>query len=121
MRVWDLAAGYLNRQSLLGEHRELHGIYSIITENKAGYARSDILNRIDHLKPGSLLLLHGMADDNVIFENSTRLMAALQKQAIPFEMALYPGERHSAPGSKTKGLSVLKTHLEFFGRKLKGQ
>jgi len=38
MRVWDLAAGYLNRQSLLGEHRELHGIYSILTENKTGYA-----------------------------------------------------------------------------------
>jgi hypothetical protein len=38
MRVWDLPAGYLNRQSLLGEHRELHGIYSIITKSKAGYA-----------------------------------------------------------------------------------
>lgn len=90
-------------------------------ENKAGYAYSDINNRLDRLKPGSLLLLHGMADDNVIFENSTRVMAALQKKAIPFEMALYPGERHSAPGSKTKGLSVLKTHLSFFDRKLKGQ
>ncbi|UAL11979.1 S9 family peptidase [Caulobacter segnis] len=90
-------------------------------ENKAGYAYSDINNRIDKLKPGSLLLLHGMADDNVIFENSTRLMSALQAKAIPFEMALYPGERHSAPRSKTKGLSVLKTHLEFFGRKLKGE
>jgi dipeptidyl-peptidase-4 len=90
-------------------------------QNKDGYARSDILNRLDKLKPGSLLLLHGMADDNVIFENSTRLIAALQKQSIPFEMMLYPGERHSAPGSKTKGLHVLKTHLGFFGRKLKGQ
>jgi len=38
MRVWDLSAGYLNRQSLLGEHRELHGIYSILTQNKTGYA-----------------------------------------------------------------------------------
>jgi len=90
-------------------------------ENKDGYARSDILGRLDRMKPGSLLLLHGMADDNVIFENSTRLIAEMQKKAIPFEMALYPGERHSAPSSKTKGLSVLKTHLEFFGRKLKGQ
>jgi hypothetical protein len=39
MRVWDLSTGYLNRQSLLGEHRELHGIYSIIRESKTGYAR----------------------------------------------------------------------------------
>ena len=90
-------------------------------ENKAGYAYADINNRLDNLKPGSLLLLHGMADDNVIFENSTRVMSALQKKAIPFEMALYPGERHSVPGSKTKGLSVLKKHLEFFARKLQGQ
>lgn len=90
-------------------------------DNKAGYAYSDINTRLDKLKPGSLLLLHGMADDNVIFENSTRVIAALQKKAIPFEMALYPGERHSVPGSKTKGLSVLNTHLEFFDRKLKGQ
>ncbi|WP_421738683.1 DPP IV N-terminal domain-containing protein [Caulobacter sp.] len=90
-------------------------------QNKDGYARSDILNRLDKLKPGSLLLLHGMADDNVIFENSTRLIAALQKKTIPFEMMLYPGERHSAPGSKTKGQHVLKTHLGFFDRKLKGQ
>ncbi|KQY92719.1 peptidase S9 [Caulobacter sp. Root1455] len=90
-------------------------------ENKDGYANSDVVNRLKALKPNSLLLLHGMADDNVIFENSTRLIAALQKNAIPFEMMLYPGERHSAPGSKTKGLHVLKTHLEFFDRQLKGQ
>ncbi|MEJ2041154.1 MAG: DUF1722 domain-containing protein [Desulfosarcinaceae bacterium] len=29
MRIWDINPGYLNRQSLLGEHRELHGIVSI--------------------------------------------------------------------------------------------
>ena len=90
-------------------------------QNKDGYANSDVIGRLNNLKPDSLLLLHGMADDNVIFENSTRLIAALQKAAIPFEMMLYPGERHSAPGSKTKGLHVLKTHLEFFDRQLKGQ
>jgi hypothetical protein len=39
MRIWDLAAGYLNRGSLLGEHRELHGIHSILTNRKEGYAR----------------------------------------------------------------------------------
>lgn len=39
MRVWDLSPGYLSRQSLLGEHRELHGIYNIITGQKQGYSR----------------------------------------------------------------------------------
>ena len=39
MRVWDVAAGYLNRESLLGEHRELHGVHAIISEGKTGYSR----------------------------------------------------------------------------------
>lgn len=39
MRIWDVNPGYLNRQSLLGEHRELHGIVAIITQKKKGYAR----------------------------------------------------------------------------------
>jgi len=39
MRIWDLNPGYLNRQSLLGEHRELHGIASIIKHNKKGYSK----------------------------------------------------------------------------------
>lgn len=38
MRIWDIHPGYLNRQSLLGEHRELHGIVSIIENNKKGYS-----------------------------------------------------------------------------------
>ncbi|MBN1363753.1 MAG: DUF1722 domain-containing protein [Syntrophaceae bacterium] len=39
MRVWDVNPGYLNRQSLLGEHRELHAIVSIIKHKKKGYSR----------------------------------------------------------------------------------
>jgi len=39
MRIWDINPGYLNRQSLLGEHRELHGIVSILTHGKKGYSR----------------------------------------------------------------------------------
>jgi len=39
MRIWDISAGYLNRQSLLGEHRELHGLHSILVNGKRGYSR----------------------------------------------------------------------------------
>jgi len=39
MRVWDINPGYLNNQSLLGEHREIHGIISIIINKKKGYSR----------------------------------------------------------------------------------
>lgn len=39
MRIWDLHPGFLNRGSLLGEHRELHGVLAIIGQRRAGYAR----------------------------------------------------------------------------------
>lgn len=39
MRIWDVSPGYLNRQSLLGEHRELHGLISILVNGKKGYSQ----------------------------------------------------------------------------------
>lgn len=39
MRVWDLHPGFLNRSSLLGQHAEIHAIFSILHDNKKGYAR----------------------------------------------------------------------------------
>ncbi len=39
MRIWDVHPGYLNRQSLLGEHRELHGLVNVLTKNRKGYSR----------------------------------------------------------------------------------
>ncbi len=39
MRIWDLEPERLCRQHLLGEHRELHGLWEILVKNKKGYAR----------------------------------------------------------------------------------
>lgn len=39
MRVWDISPSFLCRQHLLGEHRELHAIWSVITKKKKGYSR----------------------------------------------------------------------------------
>lgn len=39
MRIWDIAPKRLCRNHLLGEHRELHAIWSILTRNKKGYSR----------------------------------------------------------------------------------
>jgi hypothetical protein len=38
MRIWDIPPGRLCRNHLLGEHRELHAIWSILIHNKRGYA-----------------------------------------------------------------------------------
>ncbi|HEY0622538.1 S9 family peptidase [Sphingomonas sp.] len=62
-----------------------------------------------------LLLIHGMADDNVVLEHSTVMMAKLQGAAVPFEVMLYPGQTHKVGGP---GVSVhlWKTILDFLDR-----
>ncbi len=37
MRIWDIEPEKLCRQHLLGEHRELHATWSILTNDKKGY------------------------------------------------------------------------------------
>ena len=47
-----------------------------------------------------LLIIHGMADDNVVFENASAIIAKMQAEAVPFEMMLYPGYTHRISGPK---------------------
>jgi len=39
MRIWDLPPENLCRRHLLGEHRELHALWVILTQGRKGYSR----------------------------------------------------------------------------------
>jgi len=82
--------------------------------NVEGYAASDVLSRLDNMT-GRLLLMHGMADDNVIFENTTRVLNELQVKSLPFETMLYPGQRHGIRGNDRQ-LHQWRTYLDFLDR-----
>lgn len=78
------------------------------------YAKSDAL--VDAGKISDpLLLIHGMSDDNVVFENSTALAAAMQGEAVPFEMMFYPGFTHRVGGGKVS-LHLWNTIFDFLDR-----
>lgn len=62
-----------------------------------------------------LLVIHGMADDNVVFENATELVAAMQNEAVPFEMMLYPGHTHRVGGPKVS-VHLWNTIFDFLKR-----
>jgi dipeptidyl-peptidase-4 len=82
--------------------------------NVEGYAASDVIPRLPNMT-GRLLLMHGMADDNVILENSTRVIDALQSRSMPFELMLYPGQRHGVRGNDRQ-LQQWRTYLDFLDR-----
>jgi dipeptidyl-peptidase 4 len=81
------------------------------------YTRASVFPYVQGLK-SSLLLMHGMADDNVFFDNSVKLIAELEKREIIFELMTYPGERHGIYGQE-QGVHRWKTAFDFFERKLK--
>jgi dipeptidyl-peptidase-4 len=60
-----------------------------------------------------------MADDNVTFDNSTRLMAALQERRLVFDLMTYPGQRHGIRG-EALSTHLLRTRMAFLNRHLKG-
>ncbi len=39
MRIWDIEPRVLCKNHLLGEHRELHGLWNILTQDKTGYRK----------------------------------------------------------------------------------
>ena len=78
------------------------------------YAASNALSEAGKIKD-PLLLVHGMADDNVVFENSSMLIAKLQGEAVPFQMMLYPGYTHRVSGPKI-GVHVWETIFAFLDK-----
>ena len=85
--------------------------------NPDGYRDARVLQHIDGLvgpEAPKLLLIHGMADDNVLFTNATAVMSALQKRGQPFEMMAYPGARHGLSGADA--LHRYRLAEDFMGR-----
>ena len=66
-------------------------------ENAKGYDDNSPINFTDKIK-GKYLLIHGMADDNVHFQNATQMITALVKSNIDFESAYYLNKNHGISG-----------------------
>jgi dipeptidyl-peptidase-4 len=85
----------------------------------AAYDAAAVIPRLGALS-GRLLLLQGMADDNVQISNSFAVMADLQARSVSFDLMLFPGQRHGIQG-EPRQLQLWRTYLEFFGRELGGR
>ena len=83
---WDLYdTAYTERY--LGDPRQVPEVY----------AAADVLPRAGAIAD-PLLVIHGMSDDNVVFDNAVRLFNALQQARVTFQTAVYPGQAHGFQG-----------------------
>lgn len=70
-------------------------------ENATGYDDNSPINHVKKLK-GNYLLVHGMADDNVHYQNTTEMISALVKANKQFDHMSYPNKNHGIYGGNTR-------------------
>ncbi|MET0210917.1 MAG: S9 family peptidase [Burkholderiaceae bacterium] len=82
------------------------------------YKRSGVFAHLDGMK-SRLLLIHGMADDNVLFSNTTLLIDELVKRNVQFDLMTYPGAKHGMSG-RTNQRHVYGLIESYFKKQLGG-
>jgi dipeptidyl-peptidase-4 len=87
------------------------------TDNPDGYRDGMVMTHAKQLR-GRLLVMHGMADDNVLFTHSTALFKTLQDLRKPFEVMPYPGSKHALMRFPNTGPHGYDTVARFFARTL---
>ncbi|KAE8676180.1 calcineurin B-like protein 7-like isoform X1 [Hibiscus syriacus] len=63
------------------------------SEDAESYEYGSVMHHVNKMK-GKLLLVHGMIDENVHFRNTARLVNALVAAGKPYELLIFPDERH---------------------------
>lgn len=79
-------------------------------ENPSGYDRGP-LHSTEKLH-GDLLIMHGLADDNVHFQNTAEYIEKLVQNNVQFQSQFYTNRNHSIYGGNTR--QHLKKRLEAF-------
>jgi len=65
--------------------------------NLEGYKNGSVLNYVEQFpdQENRLLIIHGMIDENVHFAHTSQLIDALVRARKPYQLQVYPNERHS--------------------------
>ena len=84
--------------------------------NPDGYESGSVMTHVDAIE-GDLLIVHGLIDENVHFRHTARLVNALIKARKPYELMMFPDERHM-PRSQADRIYMEERITDFFKRNL---
>ena len=86
-------------------------------ENQSGYDEVNPIARASQLS-GSLLICHGLADDNVHYRNTAEYVEALVQADKDFRQLVYTNRNHSIFGGNTRN-HLFRQCVNHFNRELK--
>ena len=84
-------------------------------ENPEGYKYASVITHAENYN-GGMLITHGSMDDNVHMQNTIQLIDELQNFDKPFELMIYPNQRHGIRNPKFA--HSVKLDVDFWFRKL---
>jgi dipeptidyl-peptidase-4 len=70
-------------------------------ENQKGYVDGSPVNYTDRIK-GKLLIVAGLADDNVHYQNTAVFLKKLYENNITFDQMTFPDKNHGIYGGNTR-------------------
>lgn len=70
-------------------------------ENAGGYDDNSPINHVDKIK-GNYLIVHGLADDNVHFQNTAEMINSMVNNNVSFDSEIYPNKNHGIYGGNTR-------------------
>jgi dienelactone hydrolase len=86
-------------------------------DNPEAYRRSSPITYSSRLKY-PLLIVHGIVDDNVLFQDDIQLTEKLIHEGRPFEQIFYPAEKHSFARDETL-IDCFQRAADFFDRNMR--
>jgi dipeptidyl-peptidase-4 len=90
----------------------------LLSENKAGYNGTNLASAVQAFS-GKALIMHGLADENVHFQNTVQFIDALQQAGKDFDLRLYPGSDHVSVFAKPwQNWDVMRARWEFISKNL---
>ncbi len=91
----------------------------LLSDNEAGYIKSDCMTYADSLR-GKLLVVHSMMDDNVHPINTMHLLTALTNAGKDVSLRIFPPGAHGAVYNAASGLLLSRIYNEYLNLYLKG-
>jgi dipeptidyl-peptidase 4 len=85
-------------------------------ENPEGYAKANLLDKVQNLK-GKLLMIHGAQDDVVVWQHSVKFIKSAVDNGVQLDYFVYPGHPHNVIGKDR--VHLMQKVTDYFDQYLK--
>jgi len=85
-------------------------------ENPEGYAKANLLDKVQNLK-GKLLMIHGAQDDVVVWQHSIKFIKSAVDNGVQLDYFVYPGHPHNVIGKDR--VHLMQKVTDYFDQYLK--